>query len=159
MNLNQIQNTANTVVVTTDDEHLIPYEVLKELMIQGVRFSYQSYDHKKAIAELKEIRDTGINPYANVGCLSTLVNDLFKIPESNWIIPEELKRSNMVWRAGRVWEIFFNKERQMYRFKIGNRYAKTFYLKDFGVTVKPMLFKSEDKYNLIADGLAMEERF
>lgn len=133
---------------------MIPYEPLKELIIHGVRFQYESYNHKKAIDELKQIRDTGINPYST---LSILVNDLFKIPEYSWIIPEEIKKNNVVWRAGRIWEIFFNKERQMYRFKIGNRYPKNFYLEDFGVKVKPMLFKSEDKYDLISQGLAIEE--
>lgn len=135
----------------------IPYELLKELIIHGVRFSYESYDHKKAIIELKQIRDTGINPYVNVSHLSTLVNDLFGIPEYNWIIPEEVKKNNLVWRAGRIWEVFFNKDRQMYRFKIGNRYPKNFYITDFGVRVKPMLFKLEDKNDLIGQGLAIEE--
>ena len=37
---------------------MIPYEILKELIIHGVRFSYVSYDHKKALNELKEIVNT-----------------------------------------------------------------------------------------------------
>ena len=122
-----------------------------------MRFSYESYDHKKAIAELKQIRDTGINPYASIPNFVAQVNDLFKLPEYHWNIPEEIKKNNIVWRAGRVWQIFFNKNREMYRFKIGNRYAKNFLIEDFGVRVKPMLFKTDDKYELLGQGLAIEE--
>jgi hypothetical protein len=46
----------------------------------------------------------------------------------------------------------------MYRFKICHHWYKNFYIDDFGVKVKPMIFKSDDKYNLIAQGLAVEEK-
>ncbi len=133
---------------------MIPYEILKELLIQGVRFSYVSYDHKKAVAEIKAIKETGINPYP------PSVIDLthfLSVPQTYWMIPDEVKNNNIVWRAGRVWQIFFNKDRRICRVKVGNRYAKGFQVEDFGVTVKPMLFKSDDKYDLIGQGLAIEE--
>lgn len=132
---------------------MIPYEILKELIIHGVRFSYISYDHKKAIEEIRQLKNSGAPN------ISAEINQLFGLPESSWFIPDEIKKNNIVWRAGRVWEIYFNKSRQMYRFKIGNRYPKNFFIDDFGVLVKPMLFKSEDKYDLINQGLAVEERF
>jgi len=30
---------------------MIPYEILKLLIINGVRMKYESYDHKKAVEE------------------------------------------------------------------------------------------------------------
>lgn len=134
---------------------MIPYEILKELIIHGVRFSYVSYDHKKAIAEIEEIRKTGVSPYP-----PTVIdlNILLNVPQSYWNIPDEVKKNNLVWRVGRIWEVLFNKDRRICRVKVGNRYAKSFQVEDFGVTVKPMLFKSEDKYDLIGQGLAIEEK-
>jgi hypothetical protein len=138
---------------TNTGKMLIPYDVLKELLIQGVRFSYVSYNHKKALEELKTIINTGISPYHQ----SVDLNSFLNVPEYNWFIPDEIKLNNLVWRAGRVWEIFFNKDRRICRVKVGNRYPKNFQIEDFGVSVKPMLFKSEDTYDLIGQGLAIEE--
>jgi hypothetical protein len=129
---------------------MIPYELLKELIINGVRFSYESYDHKKAMEEIKQIQNSGNPvPYG--------ANNMFQFANSCFGVPDEIKQNHRVWRTGRVWQIYFNKDRRMYRFKIGNRYVKNFFLEDFGVKVKPMIFKSEDKYDLIGQGLAVEE--
>lgn len=129
---------------------MIPYEILKELIIQGVRFKYESYDHKKAMEEIKQIQNSGNSvPYS--------ANNMFQFVNSCFGVPDEIKKNHIVWRAGRVWEIRFNRSRIMYRFKIGNRYPKNFVLEDFGIKVKPMLFKSDDKYDLINQGLAVEE--
>lgn len=133
---------------------MIPYEILKELIIHGVRFSYVSYDHKKAIAEIEEIKKTGINPYPP---MVIDINHFLGLPNSYWMIPDEVKKNHIVWRAGRVWEVFFNKDRRICRVKVGNRYPKSFQVEDFGVIVKPMIFKSDDKYDLIGQGLAVEE--
>lgn len=146
-NQNKIGNNASISGMS------IPYDVLKELLIQGVRFSYMSYNHKKALEELKTIANGGTNPYPH----SININSLNNIPIYNWFIPDEIKLNNLVWRAGRVWEIFFNKDRRICRVKIGNRYPKNFQIEDFGISVKPMLFKSEDTYDLIGQGLAVEE--
>lgn len=129
---------------------MIPYSVLKSLIIDGVRFSYESYDHKKALEEVEQIKKAGKNvPYTT--------KNLFELVNSCWGIPDEIKRNHIVWRTGRVWQIFFNKNGEMYRFKIGQRYAKNFTLEDFGVKVKPMIFRSDDEYGLIGKGLAVEE--
>ena len=105
------------------------------------------------LEELKTIINTGISPYHQ----SVDLNSFLNVPEYNWFIPDEIKLNNLVWRAGRVWEIFFNKDRRICRVKVGNRYPKNFQIEDFGVSVKPMLFKSEDTYDLIGQGLAIEE--
>ena len=91
---------------------MIPYEILKELIIHGVRFSYISYDHKKAMAELNEIINSGICPYPTLD-INVLKTNTAYMPVFSVIIPDEIKKNHIVWRAGRVWEVFFNKNRQI----------------------------------------------
>ncbi len=119
---------------------MIPHEILKEYVMNGVRFQYESYDHKKALEELKQTNN------------STLQHN-------SWHIPAEIRKNHIVWRTGKLWELHFNKNGEMVAFKIGRcrPYIKIFYLVDFGVIVKPMIFKSDDKYDLIGQGLAIEE--
>jgi hypothetical protein len=112
------------------------YELIKEFVFQGVRFSYESYDHKAAVAELKKA--------------NTKYEDFYGVPD-------EIKLNHIVWRTGKLRLVYFDKNGEMCRFKIGQRWAKNFYLPDFGVRVKPMIFKSEDALDLIGQGLAVEE--
>lgn len=42
---------------------MIPYELLKEFIFHGVRFSYESYDYKKAVEEIRELEKQGIFQY------------------------------------------------------------------------------------------------
>jgi hypothetical protein len=125
---------------------MIPYELLKELVMNGVRFQYESYDHKKAVEEMK-----------NTPALATTVMHSLGVPNDFWIIPDEVKQNHIIWRTGKLREVYFDKDGQMCRFKIGQRWYKNFYLDDFGLKVKPMIFKSDDKYDLIGKGMAIEE--
>jgi hypothetical protein len=122
---------------------MIPHEILKKYIMNGVRFLYESYDHKKALEEMKQINST-----AN-GFQRYVLGD----------IPLEIKKNHIVWRTGKLWELHFNKNGEMSVFKIGRfpPYVKTFYLDDFGIKVKLMIFKSDDKHDLIGQGLAVEE--
>jgi len=129
---------------------MIPYQLLKELILSGVRFSYESYDHKKALEEIEQIKASGLNGLY-------LANNLFEFPNSCFGIPDSIKQNHIVWRTGKLRLVFFNKDGQMCRFKIGQRWYKNFYLEDFGIRVKPMIFKSDDEHDLIGQGLAVEE--
>jgi hypothetical protein len=127
---------------------MIPYDILKELVVSKIRFAYESYNHKKAVEELEELDKKN----------SVVKNQFqFQLAKNCFDIPAEIKKNHVVWRKGRIRSIEFSKNSEMWRFKVGNRYFKTFVLTDFGVTVKPVLFKSDDKYDLIGQGLAIEE--
>jgi hypothetical protein len=126
---------------------MIPHEILREYIMNGVRFQYESYDHKKAMEELMQTNNT------NLSSLN------IKMCHPSWHVPVEIRKKHTIWRTGKLWELHFNKNGEMVVFKIGRcrPYIKIFYFVDFGVIVKPMIFKSDDKYNLIGQGLAVEE--
>jgi len=129
---------------------MIPYLILKELVLAGVRFSYESYDHKKAMEEIEQITRSG-------KAIQYQPKNMFQFANTSYGVPDEIKLNHIVWRTGKLRLVFFDKDGQMCRFKIGQRYYKNFYLEDFGVRVKPMIFKSDDEHNLISQGLAVEE--
>jgi hypothetical protein len=130
---------------------MIPYQAIQEFVVNGIKFSYESYDHKKAMEEIRELERQGKPiPYG--------MKNFFEFVNSCFGIPDEIKQNHIVWRTGKLREVYFNSDGKMYRFKIGHHWYKNFYIDDFGVKVKPMIFKSDDKYNLIAQGLAVEEK-
>ena len=51
---------------------------------------------------------------------------------------DELKEKYKLTRIGKLREIHFNPNGEMWRFKIGNKYAKTYYCEDFGIKVRPI---------------------
>jgi hypothetical protein len=129
---------------------MMPYEYIVNLIVSGVKFKYLSYDHRAAVEELK-----GNPSNLNVGHLG---NHMFSPPEEHWIIPDEIKQNHLVWRTGKIRDVSFNPNGKMFKFRIGARRAKAFYLSDFGVNVKPIIFKSDDNLNLINQGLAIEDK-
>jgi hypothetical protein len=129
---------------------MIPYELLKEFIFHGVRFSYESYDHKKALEEIRELEKQGIFQNQMFGYRTSTF-------DPSYGVPDEIKQNHIVWRTGKLRLVYFDKNGKMCRFKIGQRWAKNFYLNDFGVRVKPMIFKSDDYLDLIGQGLAVEE--
>jgi len=134
---------------------MIPYSIIKEFVFGGIRFQYESYDHKKAVEEICQIKTAGGSVTLGIyPCQSTTNNPLL---DSCWAIPDKIKKNHLVWRIGKLRQVYFNPQGEMWRFKIGNKFIKNFYLEDFGVTVKPMIFKSDDYLNLIGQGLAVEE--
>lgn len=142
----------------------IPQEIIRELLINSVKFSYQSYNHKKAFDEIKAIEaangTVAYDPNNLNWNSSTSSRGVRDVKQSSWGIPSEFKLKHEVWRVGKVWNLEFDNKGNINRVKIGRvrMYQKTFYITDFGVTVKPILFKSDDKYDLIKFGLAVEDK-
>lgn len=127
----------------------IPYELIKELIFNKVRWYYESYDFHAALVEYESLRG---NQCVKLQNTSTL--------HSGNIIPpmlDEIKKNHIIWRIGKIREISFNPYGEIKKCRIGNKFYKTFHLHDFGVTVKPMLFESSDVYNLITQGFAIKE--
>jgi hypothetical protein len=123
---------------------VVPYDIIKELIINGVRFKYLSYNHKKALEWLNTTQK-----------YTTPNQTLIKIS----YVPNELKDQFPIWRTGRIWEITFNRVGEIVKVYIGKnpKFKKAFYIQDFGIKFKPILFISDDKHNLITNNLAVEE--
>jgi len=126
---------------------MIPYQALLKIVTEGCRFSYESYDHLKAYQEVKAL---GVNVVYQA-------NNYFEVFDSCYGIPDYIKQKHLVWRTGKLRSIKFSPDGKMFKFYIGARRAKVFFLDDFGIKVKPMIFKSDDTYDLIGQGLAIEE--
>lgn len=126
---------------------LIPEETIREFIFLNVRWEYESYDYRAARAELleEELKRGHLPPMFNTK--HAYGND----------IPPEIKTNHVVWRTGKIRGVDFAPSGVMNKFRIGNKFAKTFYIHDFGVRVKPRIYKWDDKYNLISRGLAVEE--
>ena len=129
---------------------MIPYELIVKFIISGIKFKYLSYDHHAAVEELNNSSNN-----TNIGYLG---NNMFTISVRDWTIPDEVKQNNIVWRTGKIRKIHFNPDGKMWKFYIGAKRAKGFYLDDFGVNVKPIIFKSDDHLDLIGRNLAVEDK-
>lgn len=122
---------------------MIEEYIVKELLLSGIAFYYESYNHQAALREMNTFSaNNSLQNQYQVNC---------------WGIPDEIKKNNLIWRNGRVKEILLDRKGNLLKVKIGTHYFKNFYPQDFGVKVKPKLFKSDDKYELISKGLAVEE--
>lgn len=102
---------------------------LKQIIISGCKFKYKSYDFRAAKIEF----------------ISTL--DSREIPEfeesdklCSDYMPKYLKEKHLVWREGKLRSVDFNPNGDIYRCKIGThiKFAKTFFLEDFGESVFPL---------------------
>jgi len=131
---------------------MLPTPIIKEIIFSGIKFSYESYNYKKAKAEVEALNT--IQPS------TPFPQNFFKMAGIHGNgIPNEIKKNHVVWRTGKLWEVKFNHTGDITSLKIGRYYGyfKTFFISEFGVKFKPLLFKSEDKYDLIKQGLAIEE--
>lgn len=99
---------------------------LLDIIKTGCKFEYKSYDHKKA-AEIYKKTPQYIKYQSE-----------FKEVPNCFYMPDEIKEQTEVWKVGKVRSVKFNPMGNIQSVKIGSRYAKTFYLSDFGVTVKPI---------------------
>jgi hypothetical protein len=126
---------------------MIPYEQLVKFIASGVKFKYVSYDHRAAV---EEIKTSGVNIIFDA-------RNYFEKIDSCYAIPDNIKQKHAVWRTGKVRMIKFSPNGIMWKFYIGARRAKAFYLNDFGIEVKPIIFKSDDELDLIGRGLAVED--
>lgn len=130
----------------------LPQEIIKYLIVSGAKFKYKSYNHKKAVEEIKEIESkNGTVPYK--------ANNMFQLQHSCWSIPQEIKDKHEVWRYGKLWQAHFDKNGDVQKIYVGAmfRYKKAFWHSEIGITIKPIIFKSDDKYDLISKGLAIED--
>ena len=123
---------------------MIPYYIIKELVLSGCKFLYESYNYKEAVEELRNTQTFQYN-YNFDFC-----KDEF--------IPDNIKQHHIVWRKGKLRKIHFNNNGEIFKLYIGNKRAKCFYLSEFGRTYKPILFKSDDVHDLINQGFAIEDK-
>ena len=101
------------------------YEEVINSINNGGRFLYYSYDHKKALEEYRT-SDEFEKQRAYISA-----------PQC-YSMPEKLKEKHRVEKHGKIREVHYNPKGKAWKFKIGNKYPKTFYLKDFGVSVFPL---------------------
>jgi hypothetical protein len=108
------------------DETATDVYTLLCVVVSGCKFKYISYDHKKAMEEYNSSKE-----YEDV-------RKMVKNPKS-WDVPEKLKNKYKVERVGKLRGIDFNPEGKPWRFYIGNKYAKSYRVEDFGVEVFPLV--------------------
>ena len=108
----------------------IEYKKLLHKIVSGCKFRYTSYDHKKAIEEYRTSDKYEID------------REIYCNPES-YHMPQALKDKYSVDRIGKLREVHFAPNGKAFRFKIGARYTKTFYIEDFGVKVFILKERSE----------------
>lgn len=101
---------------------------IKKFILSGCLFEYNSYDHKKAKAYFLKHRATKFKSvYAPIG----------QAPQC-YDMPQEIKKKFAVKKIGKLRSIEFRPDGTMWRFKIGNKYSKSYYADDFGKNVKPI---------------------
>ena len=98
------------------------YNNLMRNILGGCKFRYISYDHNKALAEYNSNEEYKSDRY------------ICSNPDS-YSMPQKLKDKYLVERMGKLREIHFSPDGKAFKFKIGNKYAKSFRLEDFGVKV------------------------
>jgi hypothetical protein len=130
----------------------IPYHIIKEVVLSGCKFIYVSYDHKACVEEMRKNGKfvTYLNPTYFGG--GRIENGSFQY------IPPEVKKNHIIWRSGKLRVMNFDNNGLIKRIYIGNKRAKCFFLSEFGITFKPIIFKSDDKYDLINQCLAIEDK-
>lgn len=120
---------------------LLTYDEITSFLLRDIKFQYISYDHKLASADFKNSPE-----YLSYKCYELTLNC--------FSIPDEYKEKYKVLKIGTLREIKLFKSK-IVSFRVGQRFPKTFYLSDFGRTIKPILRPNEDEYDLISRGLAI----
>jgi len=117
----------------------IPEQIFKELILKGVNeFMYESYDHKSAV-------EHGAKPNTKA---------------TDWMdVPDQLKQKFLIWRRGKIRDMAFCPDGGIKKIYVSNKflYKKVFYPTQFGLTVKPIIFESDDEHGLIKKGLAHKQ--
>lgn len=129
----------------------IPYDTIKDFIFLGVKWEYESYDYKAARTEHRQ------ELLNNSNYMLMSKHSGFHALDCDPPIPYEIRQNHIVWRTGKLRNINIAPDGVMYKFLIGNKFNKTFYLDDVGVKVKPRIYLSDDKLGLISKGLAIEE--
>lgn len=123
---------------------MIGNSVIMELIANGVHWHYQSYDHKAAVAEMKQSHTS--SPFEDLDFFTNFV-------------PDELKEKYPEWKTGKLRSMRFDPDGMIERMYIGrsSKYCKRFFPQQVGIEVKPILNKNDDKFGLIQAGLAVDE--
>ena len=113
-------------VISKEKIKAMSYKKLLSVIVSGCKFKYYSYDHKKALVEYRSSDKYIVDRkyYAN--------------PDS-WDMPLALKEKYKVEKIGKLREITFSPNGKACRFRIGNKYYKSFYIEDFGLEVFPLI--------------------
>jgi len=112
----------------------------------GIQYQYISYDHKKALIDY-EFNRTGMAGIEQI--LTPEKPDCF-------YMPDYLKQKYAIARVGKLRTVNYNRSGQPWCFKIGAKYSKSYYARDFGLTVKPILNPKNTSYKkLIDQGVAI----
>lgn len=133
---------------------MLSQDIIKHLIVSGVKFKYKSYNYKNAVKEIEEINaKNGIVPYSQKNITQ------FQFRPDNWSIPQAIKDKHEVWRYGKLWEAHFDRHGNIQKLYIGAMYKfkKCFWANDIGDTVKPLIFKTDDIHDLIRQGFAIED--
>ena len=109
----------------------------------GCKYEYTSFDFKAAKEEYLIIHGNTVP-----------TNPRFSDHLSYRDISKPLQLRHKVTRVGTMREIDFLKNKPI-RFRIGNKYAKNFYLKDLFISVRPILTKEQDRFGLLYSNLAV----
>lgn len=127
------------------EEKLI--KMIMYLITLGVKWEYSSFDFKKAKEDYLVFfpNISSVNPYWKDTVIT--YND----------IPQPIKDRNRVIRIGTVREINFRKNIPT-RFRIGHKYPKSFFLKDFFISIRPILTEEQDVYGLLYSNLAVNSK-
>ena len=119
----------------------IPEQIFKELILKGVNeFMYLSYDHEAAI-----IAATAVGAKPALG---------------KWhYLPKEHTDKFPLWVKGKIWDVAFNSDGSIKKIFVSRKfkYKKRFNPINFGVTIKPIIFESDDEHGLIKKGLAHKQ--
>lgn len=119
-------------------------EIFNYLISKEVEYIYGSYDFHKAFEDF--VNSNKI--YTN--------SDMFENFKNHYNIPMVYKLKYRLLRKGKIRTITF-KDSKIYKFQIGNKRYKTYYLKDLFIEFRPIISKEDDIFDLISQGLAIEK--
>lgn len=123
-----------------NNNELIPNSYILELIGRNVRWSYLTYDFKKAREEFEKTSDTSNYP--------------------RYYSPRDILTKYSLFRIGKVYNLQLSYRGNLEYITVGRTkyYTRTFPINDIGVNLKPRIFKCDDIYNLIEKGYAVEEQ-
>jgi hypothetical protein len=75
-------------------------------------------------------------------------------------IPDQVKKMFKTFKRGRIRDMAFCPDGTIKKIYVSKKfkYKKVFHPIQFGVAIKPIIFQSDDKYDLIKNGLAVEDK-
>jgi len=93
--------------------------------LNGGKFQYLTYDHKKALEEFK-----GTQEYQNICQVDLMCHSSGKPKINKHDIPKEIRDNYPIWRNGKIRNVEFNPDGEIRRIKIGAKFSLNFYEDD-----------------------------